>query len=386
MSSPTESKAENDARRMADVWPQPTKKIEIALNDVLFGGNWWQSGGGACERLERWLADSCNVRRAVTVANGTVGLELTLSAYGFAAGSDVLVPGVTFISSASAVWRAGLRPVPVDVDADTLTLDVSAAKALVTSRTRAIMPVHLAGLPADMNAVCEFADAHDLAVIEDAAQAIGASWNGRACGSIGDAGVFSFQAAKLLPGGEGGAILSDDDGLMERVELLANCGRKRGSHDYEHLLVGTNGRMGEFQAAIVMAQVDEFEELSLFREAIYARLAAACAETGWWIQHRPGPVSRHGCYMVLLRGPAEAGVRPSALWLAEVLRHEGLPARPLYPPFYRTGAFATVYPHVHCPAAEQAASEVVCLPHQLLLHGEHLVAKLLDTMERISAL
>lgn len=356
--------------------------------DVLRSGNWWQSGRGAAERLERELATYCEVTCAVAVSSGTSGLELALEALGIKHGDEVLVPALTFVSSASAVCRVGAVPVAVDVLPDTLTIDVGDARAKLTARTRAIMPVHLAGQPAQMDEVMELAEQHGLKVIEDSAQAIGARWGGRRCGSFGDVAVISFQAAKLLPGGEGGAVLGRDPELLAHVALLANCGRPRGSCRYDHSVMGTNARIGELQAAIVLAQLSDLESIAARRERALERLRAAVARSRWWMQARPAKVSAHGCYMVLLAASRIHEPAPPAAWLAAALTAEGIPARGIYPPFYRTAAFHSFGGHrggQSCPVAERAQRCVVWLHHQTLLDGVAGVEDVVNAIKKVDA-
>jgi 3-amino-5-hydroxybenzoate synthase len=350
-------------------WPASTPKIEQAVIAVARSGHWWQSGGGASERLETWLAEYCGTTRAVGVSSGSMGLELALCALGVGTGDEVLVPAWTFIASAMSVLRVGAVPVAVDVQPDTFTIDPQDALRKLTPHTRAIMPVHLAGQPADLDALTELAKERGLVVIEDAAQAIGAGWKGRRCGAVGDLGVFSFQAAKLLSAGEGGGVIGGRE-LLDKLERLANCGRRRGSSSYEHDVIATNARLGEFQAAVALAQVDRLDDLGRQREASLERLRQSLKGSAVKMQSRPPEVTRHGCYMVVLALPR--GARRDADWFAAALNAEGLPARPMYPPYYATPAFRGLScPQAPCcPVTEDLASRTVWLHHAVLLDGD----------------
>jgi hypothetical protein len=165
-------------------WPQATPAALAALIEIFRSGHWWQSGGGACERFETWLASRHGVDHAIGVANGTVALEIALRAVGVCAGDDVLVPALTFISTASAVSAVGARPIPVDVERGSLCLSIDDAMQKRTERTTAVIAVHLAGQPAHMPRARRFASAHGLALIEDAAQAICAEWMGTPVGGF----------------------------------------------------------------------------------------------------------------------------------------------------------------------------------------------------------
>ena len=247
-------------------WPRASETSSRGLLEVLESGHWWQSGGGEAERLEEWIASYQEKRGAVAVSNGTHALEVSLRALGIGPGDDVLVPALTFFSSATAVSVLGARPIPVDVVPGTFCVDVADARAKRTPSTRAIMPVHLAGQPADMDSVLHFAAEAKLVVVEGAAQAIGAEWNGERVGGLGEVGTFSFQAGKLLPAGEGGAVVSNSQTVLEKVALLANCGRARGNSGYAHEVVGSNYRMSEFNAAVLLSQTDELDPLTTARQ------------------------------------------------------------------------------------------------------------------------
>jgi len=352
-------------------WPPASARTRDALTAAHDQRCWWQDGNSAAEDLEAWLRAEFG-RPAIATSSGTTALELALRALGIGPGDEVLVPATTFISTATAVTRAGAAPVPVDVCPGTLTLDVDHADTAVTRRTRAVICVHLAGHPADLPAVAAFASRHGLAVIEDSAQAVTAAWDHARVGTAGDAAILSFHAAKLLPGGEGGAILLREAAAARRAELLANCGRPRGSGSYAHEVIGTNARISVFAAALVRAQTGALGQLQQLREGRRAQLAAALAGAGHGgLLIGPHPrVTRHDYYAVLLRAPAalaERGVHAAAL--AAALTAEGIPAKALFSPWQTTPAYIDD-PRcgvIATPSAEHAAATVVALPHPLLL-------------------
>ncbi|MBB5774975.1 DegT/DnrJ/EryC1/StrS aminotransferase family protein [Nonomuraea jabiensis] len=351
------------------LWPTPNERVESAVREVVRSGHWWQSGGGVSERLEERLARWFGAARVVCVANGTVALEIGLRGLGIGPGDEVLVPATTFVSTASAVVAVGALPVSVDVDAATWNLDVTAAQDRLSPRTRALVAVHLAGQPVDLTACRRFCDAHGLALVEDSAQAIGARWAEARVGTAGDLTTFSFQAAKLLPGGDGGAVLIPGDAaLAERVERLANCGRPRGSSRYDHRIAGTNGRISEFAAAVVLAQIDDYETLWAVRDRTAVAAAAFLPPEAAVLTHPE--VSRHDHYMFLIRMPEtllDDGISNAAF--AAALTAEGLPAQVLYPAWPALPAFARLddpRPEV-CPAGREAARRGIWLHHRMLL-------------------
>jgi perosamine synthetase len=239
---------------------------------------WISSEGRFVERLETEFAARCARKHGVAVCNGTAALETAVAALDLPAGSEVILPTFTIISCASAVLRAGLTPVVVDSDPSTWNMDVRQVAGRIGPRTRAIMPVHIYGLPVDMDAVLDLAARHGLAVIEDAAEAIGQTCRVRGpsvrpCGSFGDISAVSFYPNKHVTTGEGGMILTDNDKLAERCRSLRNlCFQKR---RFVHEELGWNYRMSNLQAAVGCAQLerlDGFVERKRRMGRLYAEL------------------------------------------------------------------------------------------------------------------
>ena len=231
--------------------------------------------GGDGRALEAELAAACGVRHAVGVASGTDALRLSLVALGVGPGDEVLTPAFSFVASATTIVMAGATPVFVDVDPETYTMDVSAAERALTPRTRAIVPVHLYGQPAAMDRVAALARAHRLAVVEDAAQAVGASWQGRAVGNWGDAACLSFYPTKNLGGcGDGGMILTDRDDLAERLRRLRHHGD---GGRYRHVELGYCSRLDELQAALLRVKLRRLDGWTARRRTIAARYRALLA-------------------------------------------------------------------------------------------------------------
>jgi len=217
------------------------------------------SEGRFIAEFERRWAEYCGVTYGVAVCNGTVALELAMATLNLPAGSEVIVPSFTIISCVAAVLRAGCRPVLVDCEPDTWCLDAAEVRRKVSSKTRAIMPVHIYGHMADMNQLIELAHEFGLLIVEDAAEAHGAEYHGRRAGGLGTMGCFSFYANKIVTTGEGGMIVTDDPKLAERARSLRNLAFR---HDqrFLHLELGYNFRMTNLQAAIGLAQIDRIED------------------------------------------------------------------------------------------------------------------------------
>jgi perosamine synthetase len=239
----------------------------IPVNRPLLDGNekrylaecietgWVSSEGQFVKRLERDIAERCGRLHGIAVANGTAALEIAVAALRLGPGDEVILPTFTIISCAAAIVRGGAIPVPVDCDPVTWNLDPALVAASITPRTRAIMVVHIYGLPADMDPILALAREHRLAVIEDAAQQLGQHYKGRPVGSLGDISTFSFYPNKQVTTGEGGMIVLDDDALSERCRDLRNlCFDK--ARRYIHEELGWNQRMSNLQAAVGVAQVE----------------------------------------------------------------------------------------------------------------------------------
>jgi dTDP-4-amino-4,6-dideoxygalactose transaminase len=218
-----------------------------AIGEVIDSGDF--SGGAPVEDFERDFAAYCGSAHAVAVGNGTEALWLALLAMGIGPGDEVITVPMTFIATVEAILMAGATPVFVDIDERTYTMNPTALEGALTARTKAIIPVHLFGQPADMEPILKFARKHGLRVLEDAAQAHGAEYKTRKAGSIGDAGCFSFYPAKNLGAfGEGGAVVTADCELAGRLRMLRNHGQSRKNH---HELMGWNSRMAAIQAAVL---------------------------------------------------------------------------------------------------------------------------------------
>jgi dTDP-4-amino-4,6-dideoxygalactose transaminase len=258
------------------------EEILSAVSDVISSG-WW-SMGPTVEEFEERFAAFCRCRHAIAVSNGTAALHLALLVAGCGPGDDVLLPSLNFVAAANAVGHAGARPVFCDIAGpDDLNLDPADLEAAITPATRAIVVLHYGGFPCDIDAVLDIASRHGLAVIEDAAHALGATWRRRMCGTFGVAGCFSFFANKNLPVGEGGMIVTDDDDLAARLRLLRSHGmttltwaRHRGhAHSYDVVARGFNYRLDEIRAALGIVQLRRLPEANEARAQIDARYRRA---------------------------------------------------------------------------------------------------------------
>jgi perosamine synthetase len=255
--------------------PIPLSAPDIGEDEIAAVGEVLRSGrlslGPCLEEFEAAAAKCAGVGFAAAVNSGTSGLHLGLEALGIGAGDEVVTTPFSFVASTHAIVHAGATPVFVDIEPDSLNIDPRRIEAALTPRTRALLPVHVFGRPAQMNAIRDIAAARDLVVIEDACEAIGAEAGGRRAGGLGDVGVFAFYPNKQVTTGEGGVVVSERRELIDRVRALRNQGRNQGRSEddwYEHGAVGWNYRLSELAAALGVVQLSRLEQILTRREAV----------------------------------------------------------------------------------------------------------------------
>jgi dTDP-4-amino-4,6-dideoxygalactose transaminase len=236
-------------------WPRLTSELGESVLKTLQNEN-WGVGSDAISRFEDAFALFHDAKYCISTSSGTTALWVALKAAGVKAGDEVIIPAYTFIATASAVLMANAVPVFVDIDEKTLNIDPDLIEATITNKTKAIMPVHIAGNPANMDKICAIGKQYGIAIIEDAAQAHGAEWKGKKVGAIGKGGIFSFQTSKNMSAGEGGAIITNDDDFKEACFSYHNCGRVSGGEWYEHQHLGGNFRLNALAASMLIPQLD----------------------------------------------------------------------------------------------------------------------------------
>jgi dTDP-4-amino-4,6-dideoxygalactose transaminase len=243
-------------------WPVWDKSAEESVLEILRSGNWYRGRGNTVTKFEEKYAELMGVKRCVCTVNGTNALLTALHILDIGVGDEVIVSPYTFIATYNVVFGSCALPVFADTDPETFQINPDKIEERITENTRAILPVHILGLPADMDKINAIAKKHNLVVIEDACQAWMAEWRGKKCGSVGDLGCFSFQNSKHLPCGEGGAVIGNDEKIMDRCYSYHNCGRPFGSvkSTSGYPIIGTNRRMTEYQAAILLSQIKRLEK------------------------------------------------------------------------------------------------------------------------------
>ena len=380
-------------------WPVWDESDVQVLTDTLRSAR-WGIGGEEVSEFEQAFAAFQSAKYAVCCANGTAALEIALRAVGLEPGDEVIVPPYTFIATASACLMVNAVPVFVDIDPDTYNIDPGKIEAAITDRTRAIIPVHIAGCPADMDRVMAVAKKRSLKVVEDCAQAHAAEWKGRRVGAIGDLGTFSFQSSKNLNAGEGGCCVTDDQNLWARCWSLRNVGRVPEGKWYEHPILGWNYRMTQFQAALLLSQLKRVEEQANRRtrnaQALTEKLSQIEGIRPLKVDER---VTRHAYHLYVFRYEARHFNGLSREDFIKAMNAEGITCSAGYVPLYREGAlrnpdvyraaFACAsrkmdYDAVNCPVTERACrEEAVWLYQAWLLGGDKETNDIVNAVEKI---
>jgi perosamine synthetase len=326
------------------------------VNDCL-RSTWISSNGPFISQFERCIAACTNTRHAIATCNGTVALHLALTGLGIGPGDEVIVPSLTFVATANAVSYCGATPVFADSAPDTWCLSVESVARLLSPRTRAVIPVHLYGHPCDMDPLLDLTRRHGLWVIEDSAEALGATYHGRPIGSFGIISAFSFYGNKLITTGEGGMVVTNDDALAERLRLLRGQGMDP-QRRYWHPLVGFNYRMTNIAAALGVAQMERFDQLLQARKQIAA-----------WYNERLGNSP-------FLELPGEASGVSSAFWMYSLLipnqawrdslmadlAKRGIETRPFFYPVHEFPMYQGCRTDNHCPIARDRSYRGLSLP------------------------
>jgi dTDP-4-amino-4,6-dideoxygalactose transaminase len=329
-------------------------EIDEAIRGVVERGEFVL--GPAVAAFERDFAAYCGAAHAVAVSSGTSALRLALASLGIGPGDEVVTVPFTFVATVAAIQDVGATPVFVDVDPHTLTIDPSSIEGVLTPRTRALLPVHLYGHPADMDPILALARAHDLAVIEDAAQAHGARYKGRRTGSLGHLGCFSFYPSKNLGAfGEAGMVVTDDEGRARTIRLLRDWGQEG---KYNHVLRGHNERMDGIQGAVLGVKLRYLDRWNATRRALAAEYDALIGNqpTGL-VTLRSAPWAEPVYHVYAVRAPERDRVRAAMAERGiQTGVHYPVPVH-LQPSYGPAGQMTGKYLH-----AEKAAREVLSLP------------------------
>jgi 3-amino-5-hydroxybenzoate synthase len=381
-------------------WPQYDEREAEALRAVLESRLWWRTPGKQTLHFEQAFAEAHGAAYGIAVTNGTHALEVAMGALDIGYGDEVIVPDFTFIATAGAVLSVGALPVLVDVDMATYNIDPAQVEAAITPRTRAIIVVHMGGLPADMDALLTIGERHNIPIIEDSSHAHGSEWYGRRIGALGLAGTFSFQASKTMTAGEGGIVLTNDADFERRARSITDCGRLPGHQFYEHFEYASNYRLSEWQGAVLSVQLERMEEQTALRHHNACTLDGILREIdGITPQEIDDRCTRNGHYLYMFHYNSEAfGGLPAPRFI-QALQAEGVPLQATYPPLsaldvFSTGAYKRKIPpgmpddalrHAPFINSERIMREVVCLPHATLLGDDADLSEIGAAIRKIQA-
>ncbi|HOV80525.1 MAG TPA: DegT/DnrJ/EryC1/StrS family aminotransferase [Bacillota bacterium] len=326
---------------------------EVLDSDIL-------SIGPKVAQFERMFAEYLGVKEAVAVNSGTSGLHLVVRALGIGDSDEVITTPFSFVASSNCLLFERARPVFVDIDPVSLNIDPNGIEAKITGRTKAILPVHVFGRPADMEAIAGIAGKHGLAVIEDACEAIGACYNGKKVGSESDAGVFAFYPNKQITTGEGGIISTNRSDLAELCRSMRNQGRNEGDKWHNHCRLGYNYRMDELSAALGVAQMERIDEILARREAVAAAYDARLARMEGIMLPGAGNKERISWFVYVIRLSPDID-RDKVL---VHMQQRGVDGRPYFRPIHLQPFYRKMfgYREGDFPRAELAASTTLALP------------------------
>ncbi len=385
-------------------WPIYDQREEDALRETLASRKWLRVSGENVNHFEQEYARALGAKGCVATCNGTSALLISLKAHGVGPGDEVIVPPYTFIATVNAVLMLHALPVFVDTDPATAQMDASKIEAAMTDRTAAILPVHLGGSACDLDAILALAARRKVPVVEDACQAHFGEWRNRKLGSFGSTGCFSFQATKNMVCGEGGALVSNDEALLDRCFALHSHGRERriSGYDFTYRMSGANLRMDEFHAALARVQLSRLESQCAVRDANAKYLTALLREIpGIRPLEMYANCTRNAWHLYIFRyDPAAFSGLPRAKFL-RALAAEGITASAGYTPLNRapflrntleSGKFPRLVPKSRlavwdernqCPANDKLCSEAVWFTHSMLLASRADMEQIAEAIQKL---
>ncbi len=385
-------------------WPVWDRTAEESVLSILRSGNWFRGRGKTVSEFEEKYAALMGVKRCVCTMNGTNALLTAMHVLDIGVGDEIIVSPYTFIATYNVVIGSSALPVFADTDPETFQINPDKIEERINENTKAILPVHILGLPANMDKINAIAGKHNLIVIEDACQAWLAEWRGKKCGTMSDLGCFSFQNSKHLPCGEGGAIVGDDDEIMDKCFSYHNCGRPYGSvkRTSSYPIIGTNRRMTEYQAAILLSQMKRLEEDTETRNKNAHYLTSKIKDIPGIIPHKLYEgVTRAAYHLYPFRYKKEHFKNlPRSRFLA-ALGAEGIPCSGGYGPQYKDGLIEDALnsknfkrsfskqrldryrEELHYPDNDQLCEEAVWLSQRLLLATKRDMDDIADAILKI---
>jgi dTDP-4-amino-4,6-dideoxygalactose transaminase len=384
-------------------WPVVTDDDVNAVANAVRSGKWSSNLGDEIHQFENEFAAYNNVKHAICVNSGNAALQIALSALGVRAGDEVIVPDYTYIATATAVLMNGAVPVLVDIDPQTYNIDPAAVRRAITPRTKAIIPVHFSGSVCAMDELMQIAQENNLVIVEDAAHSHGGTWRGKALGTIGDMGCFSFQASKNLNSGEGGCIVTNNDDAAQICRAIASNGRVPRGIWYEHFINGSTFRMTEMQGALLRSQLTRLKKQTELRDKNGRILDKELAKIdGISPMTRDVDQELHPHHLYMFRYDENTFGLPKSTFV-ERLNAEGIPATPGYSlPLHKQPVFsgekipelfaahnaphrdAYDYKNTNSPVTEKAcASEAVWLTQSVLLAEPEEMRDIVDAIVKV---
>ena len=377
------------------VWPRITAGQKEQLLNTLESDS-LGIGSDAIKAFEDQFAEFQDAKYCIATSSGTNALWVALKAGGVSAGDEVIIPPYTFIATASAVLMANAVPVFVDIDPETFNIDPVLIEKAITERTKVIMPVHIAGNPADMDRINDIAKKYNITVIEDAAQAHGAEWDGVKVGALASGGIFSFQSSKNMNSGEGGAIISNDDTFMNSCFAYYNCGRQRGREWYEHQIIGGNHRINAMAASLLLPQLQSVEDDMVIRDKNRKKLDRALNSEGLVTIGSYEKATRVANHLYLLKYKADYFNDVPREKFFDAMRAEGVNTYAGYNPLYREKVFDNQdddfpwlkdidYAGISCAETELIADyQSVWLTQNHLLGNDRDTQDIINTFEKVT--
>jgi perosamine synthetase len=383
-------------------WPVISENDEQAWMEVFRTKRWNRLDGTYVEQFEKTWAERLDTRHCLATASGTSALVTALNAMEIGPGDEVLVPPYTFVATVNAVLLQHALPVFVDTDRETFQIDAKKIEAAVTKRTRCILPVHMGGASADLDLILSVAKKHQLLVLEDACQSHLGEWRQRKVGTWGDLGCFSFQASKHLNSGEGGAVVGNNESLMEIARSFHNQGRAAENAGFSWARQGDNRRLTEFQGALLLAQLTRLEEQSRVREQNANYLTKLLGEiSGIQPARTVEGCTRNAYHLYMFRyTPSEFSDLPRKHFL-KALQAEGVPCSAGYAPLNKepflkqtlhSRGFRYIYPpkeiaeleaRNHCPENDKLCQEAVWFTQNLLLGSKSDMEQIAEAIRKI---
>ena len=367
-------------------WPVWDDTELEALSEVVRSGGWSIFRGTKVRALETQFAAYQGAKYGEACMSGTAALEVALRVAGVGAGDEVIVPALTWLTTASSALFVNATPVFVDIEPDTYCIAPEQIEAAISERTKAVIPVHLYSRLADMDRILDIAQKHDLVVIEDCAHTHGSRWRGQGVGSLGDLGCFSFEASKTMTAGEGGMILTNNREMSELCHAYINSGRLRKGDRSSQQVLGRNYRLTEFQAAILLAQLNRLDEQTEQRQknALYLDKEIGKIPGISPLRHDPR-VTRQGFYAYVFKYNGEGFQGASRGQFIAALGEEGIPISPVYEPVPLSVLFSgAAYRQLSLPVTEQASySEAVVLPQAVLLGTQADIDDIIEAIRKI---